>query len=55
VRNWKALAKGLGLDAAAADRIAAPLDALESEFRPLTAGLTPDLEPATGFRAEENE
>ena len=55
MRDWRALAKGLGMDGESVDALAGPLDALESAFRPLAASLTPDLEPAIEFRAEENE
>jgi hypothetical protein len=57
VKNWKAIAEASGLDIPAAelDRIAAPLGALESSFRPLVRDLEPDLEPLTVLRPEDEE
>ena len=55
MRDWKALARGLGMEGAGVDAVVEPLEALERAFRPLAASLTPDLEPAIEFRAEENE
>jgi hypothetical protein len=56
MRDWKAIAKasGLEVDATEIDRIAEPLEALEAAFRPLVKDLTPDVEPATGLRLEED-
>lgn len=56
MKDWKAIAKasGLELDPAQLDRIAEPLEALEAAFRPLLNRLTPDVEPATGWRLEED-
>jgi len=55
VRDWKAIARGLGLEAAATDAVTAPLEALEREFGPLAADLPEELEPATEFRAGDPE
>ena len=56
MKDWKAIAKasGLEVDATEIDRIAEPLEALEAAFRPLVKDLTPDVEPATGLRLEED-
>ena len=55
MKDWKALAqaKGLAIPAHEMDRIVAPLEALEATFRPLIRHLTPEMEPSTFFRAEE--
>ena len=55
VKNGKAIAQASGLEVSAEEleRIAAPLDALESAFRPLVKDLAPELEPATAFHADE--
>ena len=48
VKDWKAIAKVAGLD------VSGPaLSGLEEAFRPLVAGLTSDVEPATVFHAGE--
>ena len=51
MRNWILAARALAPDmpAEAAERIAAPLDALEAAFRPLTLSLPPETEPAVLF------
>jgi len=56
-KDWKAaaLASGLKIPAADLDRIAQPLNALEETFRPLTADLTPDMEPCLLFQPEEEQ
>ena len=56
MKDWKAIAKasGLDLDPAGLSRIAEPLEALETAFRPLVKGLTPDVEPSTGLCLEED-
>jgi hypothetical protein len=56
MKDWRAIAKASGLDVDPAQliRIAEPLQALESAFRPLVNRLTPDVEPATGLRLEED-
>lgn len=53
MKDWRALAHARDLDIPAAElnRIVAPLEALEETFRPLVRGLTPEMEPATEFRA----
>ncbi len=55
MRDWKAAAKALipDLPAPDADRISAPLDALEETFRPLARDLPPALEPDFTFQADE--
>ena len=57
VKDWRAIARGSGLDLPAheLDRIAPPLESLEETFRPLIASLTPDMEPACCFQVEESE
>jgi hypothetical protein len=57
MKNWRALAEAYGLDLPASqlDRIAPPLDALEEAFRPLVRDLTPGIEPAVAFSADEDE
>ena len=57
MKDWRGLAQagGLGIPAAEMDRIAAPLDALEETFRPLVRDLTPQMEPAISFSAEDEE
>lgn len=54
--DWKALAqvRGLAIPAYDEDRTVAPLKALEETFRPLVRDLTPDMEPCTLFRADED-
>ena len=56
VKDWKAIAKGTGLNVPAEEleRIEAPLNGLEEVFRPLVKDLPPDLEPAT-FLCEGGE
>ena len=53
MQNWKeiAQARDLGIPAQDVDRVVAPLQALEQDFRPLVLGLTPDMEPAFSFHA----
>ena len=55
MKDWKTSAKAGGIDIPAAelDRLADSLDSLEEAFRPLVKDLTPELEPATGMRLEE--
>jgi hypothetical protein len=55
VRDWKAIAEGLGLDPRALEGVIAPLDALERDFRPLAESLTPEIQPACEFRIEAGE
>jgi hypothetical protein len=56
MKDWRAIAKasGLEVDPTELDRIAEPLEALEAAFRPLVKDLTPGVEPATGWRLEED-
>jgi hypothetical protein len=61
-KDWKKMARanGLAVPDAALERIAASLDALETDFRPLARALPPDAEPALAFhaataRAEDGE
>jgi hypothetical protein len=57
MKDWKAIAKasGIGIPDKDLDRVTAPLEALEEVFRPLANTLTPDVEPATEFRVEEDQ
>ena len=50
MKDWRAIAKASGIEV---DNVE-PLEALEAAFRPLVNGLTPDVEPATGLRLEED-
>ena len=52
--DWEALAKARGLEISAEqlDSVIGPLRAIEKRFRPLTAGLSFDLDPATTFCAD---
>lgn len=50
MRDWKAIAKASGIEVDSVE----PLEALEAAFRPLVKDLAPGLEPATGWRLEED-
>jgi hypothetical protein len=50
-----AKASGMELSARELDRIAEPLETLETTFRPLVASLTPDMEPDVHLQPEETE
>jgi len=52
-KDWKKIARanGLAIPDAALERIAAALDALEADFRPLARALAPETEPALAFHA----
>jgi hypothetical protein len=50
MKDWKTIAKASGIEV---DNVE-PLEVLEAAFRPLVNGLTPDMEPATGLRLEED-
>jgi len=55
MKDWSLLAKAAGVEIPAKDlaRLAPTLNALEEAFRPLAQDLTPDVEPAGRFRADE--
>jgi hypothetical protein len=55
MKDWSLLAKAGGVEIPASDlaRLAPTLNALEEAFRPLVKDLTPDVEPAGQFRADE--
>jgi hypothetical protein len=55
--DWNSIAKGAGLEIPAKDlgQIAQPLNGLEEALRPLVRSLTPDMEPAAAFRADEEQ
>lgn len=57
MKDWISNAKAAGLDIPAQDlaRIVQPLNALEEVFRPLVASLTPEMEPAVSFHADEEQ
>ena len=50
MKDWRAIAKASGIEIDSVE----PLEALEAAFRPLVNCLTPDVEPATGLRLEED-
>jgi hypothetical protein len=55
MKDWSVLAKagGLEIPAKELERLAQPLNALDEVFRPLVQSLTPEMEPASIFRADE--
>ncbi len=57
MKDWKAIARGGGLDIPSPDmeRMIGALDALEEAFRPLVKDLMPETEPATALRFGEDE
>jgi hypothetical protein len=57
VKDWKAIARAsdLGVSDGELERIAGTLEGVDGAFRPLLVELSPDMEPATGFDAEEEE
>lgn len=54
MRDWKSIARasGLAIDGIDLDRIADPLESLETLFRPLVKDLPSHLEPVLEFHAE---
>jgi hypothetical protein len=54
--DWKAIARARRLEIPndALDRIADPLNALETAMRPLLDSVPPEVEPAVAFRAAED-
>ena len=57
MKDWPSLAKAAGVDIPAQDisRYSQTLDNLEEVFRPLADTLTPEMEPASVFRADEEQ
>ena len=57
MKDWTAIAKASGLDIPAKDvaRHSQPLDTLDEAFRPLAKSLTPDMEPAAIFHADQEQ
>jgi hypothetical protein len=57
MKDWAAIAKAAGLDIPAKDlsRASQALNGLDEVFRPLAAGLTPDMEPAATFSADQEQ
>jgi len=57
MRDWKKIARanGFSMPEAALERIAAPLDALEADFRPLARELPPEVGPAVIFHADTED
>jgi hypothetical protein len=53
--DWTSIAKAAGLDIPAKDltRVAQALNSLDEVFRPLAKSLTPEMEPAASFRADQ--
>jgi hypothetical protein len=56
MQKWIAIAKATMPEIPAEElgRLAAPLAALEEQFRPLLQQLTPDIEPAVAFHMEQD-
>jgi hypothetical protein len=54
--DWKSAAKARQLNIPEADieKISSALGKLEEAFRPLTASIPPEVEPAVTFRVEED-
>jgi hypothetical protein len=52
MKDWQLMAKALGLDISdqEMDRLKPALDSLEAAFRPLTARIPGEVEPAVIFR-----
>jgi hypothetical protein len=57
MKDWTAIARAAGLDIPAKDlsRAAQALNGLDEAFRPLAAVLTPDMEPAATFSADQEQ
>jgi hypothetical protein len=57
MKNWKNIAdaSGIAIPEADLDRITPTLDDLEAAFRPLVKQIPHDVEPATVFRAGEDD
>jgi len=57
MKDWASTAKAAGLDIPAQDisRIVPTLNSLDETFRPLAESLTPEMEPAALFRADEEQ
>jgi len=57
MKDWPSIAKAAGLAIPAKDvsRNSQPLDGLEEAFRPLAGALTPEMEPAFSFRADQEQ
>ncbi len=55
MKDWTAIAKASAPDIPAkeASKATVPLNALEEVFRPLAGSLTPEMEPAVSFRADQ--
>jgi hypothetical protein len=54
MKDWNLIAKASAPDIPASDaaRAGQSLNGLEELFRPLTQSLTPEMEPASSFRAD---
>jgi hypothetical protein len=57
MKDWSLIAKAAGLDLPAKDlsRVSQTLSGLDDAFRPLAASLTPDMEPAATFTADQEQ
>jgi len=53
MKQWKEIARGLGLNVPDFERIVPPLDGLEAAFRPLVKTIPHDAEPAVTFHATQ--
>ena len=57
MKDWTVIAKaaGLGIPPKDASKHLQALNGLEEAFRPLVKTLTPEMEPAAVFRADEEQ
>ena len=57
MKDWTAIAKAVAPDIPAkeASKTTVPLNALDDVFRPLAKSLTPEMEPAAIFRADQEQ
>ena len=57
MKDWTAIAKASAPDIPAkeAAKTTVPLNALDDVFRPLAKSLTPEMEPASTFRADQEQ
>ena len=57
MKDWTAIAKASGLDIPAKEiaRNSQPLNSLDEVFRPLANTLTPEMDPAFSFRADQEQ
>jgi len=55
MKQWTKIADAMGVPLSDPERVAAVLDALEANFRPLTQQIPHDCEPAPAFHALERK